>query len=287
MKRLQIENRIVPSGLSVRVTAAHVPGDMENRALRQAVQDNLVSFPSQVPVFARQSRPDLQQKVVVLYFVRGWTMDDIAKRYGLGRQRMGQILTAWRIRAVKEGYVNAIEPEHPLFQRVRLVEVNQSTEMQVQTRCGAMQAAVKTIPLISEALVPTPEVHQLPSGMASVTDRGGSNLAEQLHAMVDVLDNQLGLRSNHSNGNIESCEPLLTSARTLCERLESNLAATQSDGEWRTAAAISAAKQLFRRFEEHALERSAPYSEPARSLPSVGRSRNVPPRTSQRVAIGL
>src|SRR5579859_7969388 len=107
-----------PSRFQRRVPTA--PGDLENRILRQAVQENLVSFPSQVPVFPRQSRPDLQQRIVLLYFVRGWTMDDIAERCSLGRQRMGQILTAWRVRAVKEGYIQAIEPEHPLFKKVRL-----------------------------------------------------------------------------------------------------------------------------------------------------------------------
>ncbi len=83
--------------------------DRENRELRQAVQDNSVTFPSQVPVFERQSRKDLQHKIVVLYFVRGLTMHHIASRYGLGRQRTGQILTAWRSRAIKEGYVQAID----------------------------------------------------------------------------------------------------------------------------------------------------------------------------------
>src|SRR5580658_1326745 len=68
--------------------AAPAPGDLENGVLRQAVQENLVSFPSQVPVFGRQARPELQPRIVVLYFVRGWTMDDIAKRCGLGRQRI-------------------------------------------------------------------------------------------------------------------------------------------------------------------------------------------------------
>jgi hypothetical protein len=56
---------------------APAPLALENKLLRQAVQANLVSFPSQVPVFAKQSRSDLQHKIVVLYFVLGWTIDDI------------------------------------------------------------------------------------------------------------------------------------------------------------------------------------------------------------------
>jgi hypothetical protein len=94
--------------------------DLENKVVRQAVQENVVSFPSQVPVFGKQTQPDLQQKLVLLYFVCGWTMDSVAQRYGLGRQRLGQILTAWRIRALKEGYIQAIEPAHPLLQRSQL-----------------------------------------------------------------------------------------------------------------------------------------------------------------------
>jgi len=287
MNSLQVKNGTGDDGQWVRIAGASVPGDLENRVLRQAVQENLVSFPSQIPVFERQSRPDLQPKVVVLYFVRGWTMDDIAKRYGLGRQRMGQILSAWRIRATKEGYVHPIEPEHPLFKRIRLEGADPSTEMPAQTRCGTVQAAVKAVPQIQEAMVSTADEHKPPSGMAALTDRRRSKLAEQLNAMVDVLDNQLRLRSSHIIANIDSCDLLLASARTLCERLESSLVATHASEEWRTTAAISAARQLFQRFEERALERSAPQLKPAKPLPSVANSRNVPPRPSQRVAVGL
>src|SRR5580658_1455284 len=138
--------------------------DLENRILRQAVQENLVSFPSQVPVFGKQSRPDLQQKLVLLYFVRGWTMDDIAQRYGLGRQRMGQILTAWRMRAVKEGYIQAIEPAHPLFQRVRLEQTSQSTEMPVRASPVTVRMP-KTAPAVH-----TSEVRELPTATSGATE---------------------------------------------------------------------------------------------------------------------
>jgi len=142
---------------------AHI--DLENRVLRQAVRENLVSFPSQVPVFGKQSRPDLQQKLVLLYFVCGWTMDDIAKRYGLGRQRMGQILTAWRIRAVKEGYVQAIEPAHPLFRRVPLEETSPSSEMPV-----GVGSVVVVAPQTGRAVLQA-EVGEPLSGMPAVPER--------------------------------------------------------------------------------------------------------------------
>jgi hypothetical protein len=72
--------------------------------LRKALQENLVSFPAQIPVFEGQSRPDLQRKIVILYFVRGLTVDDIAERYGLGREYYwrDRLLSGWQ-RAVTSG----------------------------------------------------------------------------------------------------------------------------------------------------------------------------------------
>ena len=68
--------------------------------LRAAVRSNLVTFPSQVPVFERHDRPDLQRQVVQLYFVLGWSCATIAERYGMVRQRIGQVLNTWKRRAV-------------------------------------------------------------------------------------------------------------------------------------------------------------------------------------------
>jgi hypothetical protein len=230
------------------------PIDLDNKVLRRAVQENLVSFPSQVPAFGKQSRPDLQQKLVLLYFVRGWTMGDIAKRYGLGRQRMGQMLTAWRIRAAREGYIQAIEPAHPLFQRVRLEETSQSSEMPVRARPVVVRAP-STGPVVETSEVPTPEAGEPPPGMLAAIELSGSNLAEQLHAIVGILDNQLQLCSKPLNGNIDSCEPLLTRAKTLCARLEAQVSATHTNGE-RTQPVILAAKDLFKRFRERTVMRA-------------------------------
>jgi hypothetical protein len=238
---------ILPSGSIECMNRVHI--DLENKVLRQAVQENLVSFPSQVPVFGKQSRPDLQQRLVLLYFVRGWTMDDLARRYGLGRQRMGQILTAWRIRAVKEGFIQAIEPAHAVFQRVRLEETSQSSEMPVRAS-PAVARALKTGP------VHTSEVDEPPLAMPVATELRGSNLAEQLHTIVGILDNQLLLCSKPLNGNIDSCEPLLARAKMLCARLEAQVSAAHTNGEPRTPAVILAAKELFQRFREHTVKHS-------------------------------
>jgi len=85
--------------------------------LRKAVRNNQVSFPSQVPAFPKHDRPDLQQKLVQLYFVRGWNCREIGGRYGLSPQRVQQILNTWKKRAVELGCIQGIPPAESL-QRV-------------------------------------------------------------------------------------------------------------------------------------------------------------------------
>lgn len=80
-----------------------------NRVVRHGIRKNLVTFPSEVPVFKKTTRPDLQAKFAVLYFIRGWSASQIGERYGLGRQRVTQILTKWRLRAVRQGYIQLID----------------------------------------------------------------------------------------------------------------------------------------------------------------------------------
>ena len=76
--------------------------------LRAAIRGNRVSFPSQVPIFAKHDRPDLQRQMVQLYFIFGWNCDAIANRYGLIRQRVQQILNTWKRRAAQTGYIQHI-----------------------------------------------------------------------------------------------------------------------------------------------------------------------------------
>ena len=82
-----------------------------NRALQVAVRRNLVCFPSQAPIFGKQPRRDVQWRLAVLYFIRGWSTREIARRYGLTRERCGQIITDWRIRAVNMGYIQDVTPD--------------------------------------------------------------------------------------------------------------------------------------------------------------------------------
>ena len=78
--------------------------------LRRKIRQNRVSFPSQVPTFAKHDRPDIQYKAVQLYFLFGWSCNRIAQRHGLLRQRVQQILSTWKRRAIQMGYIQEIPP---------------------------------------------------------------------------------------------------------------------------------------------------------------------------------
>ena len=82
---------------------------MENSILRTAIRRNLVSFPSQIPAFVRHGED--HQRIVQLYFVRGWQISEISARYKLGRTVVRGLLSEWRIRAVGAGYIQEIHPE--------------------------------------------------------------------------------------------------------------------------------------------------------------------------------
>jgi len=78
--------------------------------IREALRANQVSFPSQVPTFAKHDRPDVQRKAVQLYFVLGWSTERIGPRFGLSQTRIQQILNTWMVRAAELGYIQAVPP---------------------------------------------------------------------------------------------------------------------------------------------------------------------------------
>ena len=80
-----------------------------NSFLRNAIRENLVSFPSQLPAFTK--RGGVQERMVQLYFVRGWPMKIIAERYGLTKSGVRKLISDWRVRAVAAGYIQDIRPE--------------------------------------------------------------------------------------------------------------------------------------------------------------------------------
>jgi len=93
--------------------------DISLNELRRRVRQNRVSFPSQVPTFPKHDRPDVQRKAVQLYFLFGWSCSRIAQRHGLLRQRVQQILSTWKRRAIQMGYIQEIPPDTPPISKTK------------------------------------------------------------------------------------------------------------------------------------------------------------------------
>ena len=84
------------------------------RAVRHcggAVRANIVSFPSQIPTLLKQPSADMQWRVVLLFFVRGWSASRIGARFNVPRHRIWKTLNSWSVRALALGYVQVIDPE--------------------------------------------------------------------------------------------------------------------------------------------------------------------------------
>lgn len=82
---------------------------IETAVLRVAIRRNLVSFPAQIPVFTK--RGDMEERVVHLYFLRGWKLKSICTRYGLSRSTVRRLLLDWKNRAIAAGYIQEIDPD--------------------------------------------------------------------------------------------------------------------------------------------------------------------------------
>jgi hypothetical protein len=84
---------------------------LNNDDLRRFIRNNQVSFPAEAPVFMKHGRADIGWRLALLYFVRCWSMSEIGRRYHLSRERAGQIVKEWRVRAVQSGYIQEIPPD--------------------------------------------------------------------------------------------------------------------------------------------------------------------------------
>jgi hypothetical protein len=82
-----------------------------NTLLRTAITRNLVTFPAQIQPFMKRTAGDLPERIVQLYFVRGWSVRNICERYGMSKAMVHKLLAEWRIRAVESGYIQEIEPD--------------------------------------------------------------------------------------------------------------------------------------------------------------------------------
>jgi hypothetical protein len=79
--------------------------------LRRAIRGNIVSFPSQIPSFPKGSQAEMQWRMVLLFFVRGWSVAKIAERFLVPSHRVWKLLNEWSLRALALGYVQVIDPE--------------------------------------------------------------------------------------------------------------------------------------------------------------------------------
>ena len=79
--------------------------------LRRAIRENIVCFPAQIPSFLKERPDDTQWRMVLLFFVRGWSAAHIAERFNVPDHRVWKILNAWSVRAWTLGYVQVIDPE--------------------------------------------------------------------------------------------------------------------------------------------------------------------------------
>ncbi|HEY1203654.1 MAG: hypothetical protein ABSH46_19575 [Bryobacteraceae bacterium] len=103
--RERISREAVDEGL--RKTTVHPGGSV----LRRAIRMNIVSFPAQIPVLLKQPQADTQWRMVLLYFVRGWSQPAISARFGVPIHRVSRSINEWSIRALALGYIQVIDPK--------------------------------------------------------------------------------------------------------------------------------------------------------------------------------
>src|SRR5271168_746793 len=80
-----------------------------NTVLRAAIQNNVVTFPSQMVWLGSRETADVGRRVVQLYFVSGWPVRRICDRYSLTKAEVHGILREWRHRAIAVGFVQEIQ----------------------------------------------------------------------------------------------------------------------------------------------------------------------------------
>src|SRR5450755_155042 len=66
-----------------------------SETLRRAIRRNIVSFPSQVPTLLNRPAADTQWRIVLLFFVHGWSAAKIAARFNVPRHAIWKILNGW------------------------------------------------------------------------------------------------------------------------------------------------------------------------------------------------
>ena len=80
-------------------------------ALRRALRGNLVSFPARIPILLKEPPADMQWRLVLLFYVRGWSWADIAVRFNVPKHQIKERLNEWSARALARGHIQIIDPQ--------------------------------------------------------------------------------------------------------------------------------------------------------------------------------
>lgn len=81
------------------------------RQLRLAIQRNTISFPATTPIFDRCQENDSQWRMAHLFFLSGWSIVALGKRYEMPSWRVGILVRDWIELAIAGGYVQEIPPK--------------------------------------------------------------------------------------------------------------------------------------------------------------------------------
>ena len=101
-KALAFSEPRIPGELSVNIS------ELSLDCLRRLVRKNQISFPSQVPVFSHVPKPNVQWRLVTLFFIHNWPCTSLGARYGLSIGYVREIISIWVQRAASLGYLEEI-----------------------------------------------------------------------------------------------------------------------------------------------------------------------------------
>ncbi len=145
-----------------------------NTLLRTAITRNLVTFPAQIQPFMKRTAGDLPERIVQLYFVRGWSVRNICDRYGMSKAMVHKLLAEWRIRAVESGYIQEIEPNclAALEPEINVVPPGAANGTSAGEWIPAVIEAPHAIPEPLEIVYGTPAPMQIPERAVALSAAG-------------------------------------------------------------------------------------------------------------------
>jgi hypothetical protein len=154
-------------------------------ALRRALRGNIVSFPSQIPILMKQPAADMQWRMVLLFFLRGWSAPSIAARFHVPKHRIRKSLNDWSVRALALGYIQVIDQEafaaccHPGVEEAADLEVRQAAAKPTPGEAG--ETLPEAVAIYIQAL-PSPE-EIMPKSRPGDTP-GGNDMVGALDAAI-------------------------------------------------------------------------------------------------------